>query len=253
VKPSTVSNLLDVNRQFYQTFALQFSQTRQRIQPGVRQLVDRIPNHVRILDLGCGNGFLWQYLYNQGYRGPYVGIDSSADLLKIARADIPLQAKVKPQFLEIDLSNPSWKQELVNGCTSHKEFPSPPVFDFILAFAVLHHIPGQKLRQELLRNIKSLLSSDGKFIHSEWQFQNNPRIRGRIQPWEKIGLDESQLDEGDYLIDWRHGGIGLRYVHLLTEVELTRLAEELNFRILETYYSDGQNDNQGLYQVWMAE
>jgi hypothetical protein len=43
MNPTTLSRLLDLNRQFYQTFALPFSATRQRLQPGVRHVLASLP------------------------------------------------------------------------------------------------------------------------------------------------------------------------------------------------------------------
>jgi hypothetical protein len=39
VNPTTISLLLDLNRQFYQTFAIPFSATRHRLQPGVLRIL----------------------------------------------------------------------------------------------------------------------------------------------------------------------------------------------------------------------
>jgi tRNA (uracil-5-)-methyltransferase TRM9 len=58
MRSETVSILLDLNRQFYQQFGAAFSATRQRIQPGVARLLERLPLQGRWLDLGCGNGEL---------------------------------------------------------------------------------------------------------------------------------------------------------------------------------------------------
>ena len=67
------ARLIDLNRQFYQTFALQFSATRGRIQPGVRRVLGDLPLHADVLDLGCGNGGLARELARQGYTGAYAG------------------------------------------------------------------------------------------------------------------------------------------------------------------------------------
>ncbi len=58
------------------------------------------------------------------------------------------------------------------------------------------------------------------------------------------------MDPGDYLLDWRRGGEGLRYVHHFSPEELAELAAETGFRVLETFWSDGEGGNLGLYQVW---
>ena len=120
----------------------------------------------------------------------------------------------------------------------------------VLAFAVLHHLPGVELRQQILHKIRSLLPDGGQFIHSHWQFLNSSRLADRVQPWEVIGLSESEVDFGDYLLDWRQGGTGLRYVHHLSEAELAALAVATGFEVVESFLSDGENQRLGLYQVW---
>ena len=115
---------------------------------------------------------------------------------------------------------------------------------------MLHHIPSAELRQQLVNKIKFLSAPGGQFIHSEWQLLNSPRLRERIQPWEKVGLEPNQVEEGDYLVDWRHGGQGLRYVHVFSEEELDSLARKSGFRIMESFRSDGEGGKLGLYQIW---
>lgn len=63
-------------------------------------------------------------------------------------------------------------------------------------------------------------------------------------------MSGAEVDPGDYLLDWRSGGAGLRYVHHFSEAELGELAHEAEFRVEETFYSDGETRNLGLYQVW---
>ena len=90
------------------------------------------------------------------------------------------------------------------------------------------------------------------FIHSNWQFLNSPRLKARIQPWESIGLQGSDVDVNDYLLDWKRGGNGLRYVHHFDESELAELAKASGFEIVDTFYSDGENKRLSLYQIWKA-
>jgi SAM-dependent methyltransferase len=237
VNEKTRDQLIGLNRTFYQTFAYQFSATRQRLQPGVVRILNQISSQECVLDLGCGNGELGKELFSRGHKGPYVGLDSNADLLKIARKNLPKVSSVS--LIQKDLSSPSWDTDL-------------PIkqYDIILAFAVLHHIPGAALRKQVIEKIRSLSVPNGRFIHSEWQFLNSPRLRKRIQPWEKVGLNSDQVEAGDFLIDWRQGGQGFRYVHLFDVRELESLAIDTGFTILETFSSDGEGGNLGLYQIW---
>ena len=233
----TVSKLIDLNQQFYQTFALQFSQTRKRLQPGVRHILESLPPAADILDLGCGNGELARQLAQRGHQGAYVGLDFSEGLLAEARKATP--PGFQAVFLQADLAQPEWAKNLPQ--TS---------FDILLAFAVFHHLPGNELRRQVLQTARSLLSRQGSLIHSEWQFLNNPRLAARIQPWESIGLTPLQVDPQDYLLDWRQGGFGLRYIHYFEPEELELLAASSGFKILDTFYSDGEGGRLSLYQTW---
>jgi hypothetical protein len=127
-----------------------------------------------------------------------------------------------------------------------------PRFDFILAFAALHHLPGRETHLQILNAVRTLLTPEERFIHSNWQFLNSERLRQRIHPWSEIGLSDTDVDPGDYLLDWRRGGFGLRYVHHFSEDELNALAAETGFRVVETFYSDGETSDLGLYQIWEA-
>jgi 2-polyprenyl-3-methyl-5-hydroxy-6-metoxy-1,4-benzoquinol methylase len=126
----------------------------------------------------------------------------------------------------------------------------PESWSVVTAFAVLHHIPSVELRLGILRTVHQLLKTDGIFIHSNWQFLNSDKLKERIQPWESVGMSGSEVEAGDYLLDWRSGGKGLRYVHHFDESELDKLAKATSFRIMDTFHSDGEGGNLGLYQVW---
>jgi 2-polyprenyl-3-methyl-5-hydroxy-6-metoxy-1,4-benzoquinol methylase len=190
-----------------------------------------------VLDLGCGNGELARELALRNFRGDYQGLDQSAEFLAEARQK--LAGNQNFSFILADLSSANW----------HSSLPVMS-YEVILALAVLHHIPGSALRSQLLTAAHTLLSPTGRLIHSEWQFLSSQRLKSRLQPWEKAGLAADQVDPGDYLIDWRAGSQGLRYVHLFSEIELAALAKESGFRVAETFLSDGEGGNLGLYQIW---
>jgi SAM-dependent methyltransferase len=239
VKPEIVKCLIELNRQFYTDFGKPFSATRGRIQPGVRRVLHTLIGDETILDLGCGNGELARRLARGGHRGAYLGLDFSLPLLKIAES---VHEGFPAEFREVDLAQLSAisYQLLATGGWS-----------LITAFAVLQHIPSQSLRLDMLKTIYELLAEGGRFIHSNWQFLNSPRLRRRVREWSEAGLSEADVDENDYLLDWRSGGAGLRYVHHFSEDELTNLAESSGFKIVDTFYSDGKEGNLAIYQVWL--
>lgn len=250
MKAETRNFLLDLNRRFYEDFAREFSATRQRLQPGVEQALAeyiwQAGEGLRILDLGCGNGELARRLAREGFRGSYIGLDFSAGLLEEAARHQPPSSQA--EFFQADLGSEAWR----SGETAARLSSFAP-FDRVLAFAVLHHLPGRALHRQVLQGVHRLLTPQGVFLHSEWQFLNSQRLVERIQPWEAVALPVQELEAGDYLLDWRSGGKGLRYVHHFSEAELELLAQESGFEVLETFYSDGQGGQLGLYQAWRKQ
>ncbi len=232
---NTALRLLDLNQQFYQTFGKEFSATRSRIQPGVKGIMEHLRGPEAILDLGCGNGSLARHLSRKGHPGRYIGLDFSSVLLGETE-NLPPNF----MFLNTDLAG-DWQEN---------RWVFSQGFDLVCAFAVLHHIPGDPLRIKILKKIHEVLQPKGQFVHSEWQFFNSSKLRARLQEAETAGFSPLELDPGDYFMDWRRGGHGLRYVHLFNEIELASLAAASGFSILDTFHSDGENGKLGLYQLW---
>lgn len=232
------SRLIELNREFYTRFGDSFSATRHRIQPGVRRVLGMLRGEEAILDLGCGNGELARELAKRGHRGSYLGVDFSLPLLRDAGSQLE---GFSATFMEVDLT------QLAAIEASLKVSGG---WSLITAFAVLHHIPSSKLRLDLLRTVRRLLAPSGVFVHSNWQFLNSEKLKARIQPWVAAAISPSDVDAGDYLLDWRSGGQGLRYVHHFGENELAELAGAAEFTIEESFFSDGETGNLGLYQIW---
>ncbi len=237
----TAARLIEINRDFYTRFGNSFSATRHRLQPGVRHVLGLLKGDEAILDLGCGNGELARELAKRVHQGPYLGLDFSLPLLHEAGAQ---PDGFSAKFLEIDLTKVRESREpLLAGRK----------WDVITAFAVLHHMPSNEIQFNILHAVHGLLSEKGKFILSNWQFLNSEKLRSRIQDWSKVGLSNAELDPDDYLLDWRSGGEGLRYVHHFSEGELAALAEAAGFTVGDTFYSDGESGNLGLYQTWVID
>ncbi|MFN3308291.1 MAG: class I SAM-dependent methyltransferase, partial [Anaerolineales bacterium] len=163
MKAIVVQQLLSLNRQFYEQFAEPFSQTRSRLQPGVRRLIPALLPITSLLDFGCGNGELYFVLHQAGFRGRYLGLDFSLKMLQIAAQRWAEEEKRHPEdapFQSVDIIQPHWEQSL-QGET----------FAAITAFAVLHHLPSVELRLGVLRALRSLLvHEEGRLYLSNWQF-----------------------------------------------------------------------------------
>jgi SAM-dependent methyltransferase len=252
MNPATAERLIAINREFYERFGESFSSTRRRLQPGVRKILASIRADDSVLDLGCGNGLFLRELSRRGHQAPLLGADFSLPLLR--------EAETTPgvSFREIDLTQLSRNSEQLSVIGNQSLFTDhwsliTDHWSLITCFATLHHIPSNEIRLDILRTVKTLLKPGGRFILSNWQFLNSEKLRSRIQPWSRVGLSDSDVDEGDYLLDWRGGqGGGLRYVHQFSAEELLGLADQIQMKVEAGFLSDGENGRLGLYQTWAA-
>jgi SAM-dependent methyltransferase len=228
--------LIQLNRSFYERFGGSFSATRQRLQPGVKRILESIQADDSLLDLGCGNGLFLRELHGRGHRAPLLGVDFSLPLLREAESTSGVE------WREADLTHLSVNSDQLSVTSG---------WDVITMFAALHHIPSQEIRVDILQTVKKLLKPSGRFYLSNWQFLNSEKLKARIQPWSRVGLLDSDVDERDYLLDWRGGdGEGLRYAHQFSAEELLGLADQAQMKVEAGFLSDGENGKLGLYQVW---
>lgn len=232
---TTAERLLQINREFYDRFGDSFSATRQRLQPGVTKILESIKEDDSVLDLGCGNGNFLRELHRRGHTAPLLGVDFSLPLLRQAESTPGVEFRV----VELDQLAVISDQLSV---TDH--------WSLITCFATLHHIPSTELRLGILQTVKKLLKPNGRFYLSNWQFLNSEKLTARIQPWSRVGLSDDDVDEGDYLLDWRSGGEGLRYAHQFSAEELLGLADQVQMKVEAGFLSDGENGRLGLYQLW---
>lgn len=224
----TVNKLLKINREFYSQFSADFSDTRSSERFNIEPFRKFLANDIRLLDAGCGNGRLAGTLGRAGYSLDYVGIDGSAELIAFAQKQSAGLKTVRAQFRAVDLTAPRWSEALRDVAP----------FDVIFSIAVLHHIPSFELRAQVLKETRALLKPRGIFVMSNWQFLNNERLRKKVVSWDKAQIGEWRLETNDYLLDWKRGGTGYRYVHLVDENEVNELARASDFQVIEQFHAD---------------
>ena len=234
----TAERLLTLNREFYAAFARPFAASRPVSDPALVCILPYIPQRASVLDVGCGNGRLATLLDRERPGVTYLGVDAAPELVALARAQASKLTTIAAEFRVAAVARPGWGGGL----------PGVP-FDCAVVLAVLFHIPGFDLRVGVLREIAGLLKPGGCLILSTWQFLGSARMRRKIVDWAEVGIVEESLEPGDYLLDWKREGRGLRYCHLVDEAEVERLAAESGFRVRQTFRAGGREGNLSLFAI----
>jgi SAM-dependent methyltransferase len=259
MKPELMERLNQINREFYSAFAAPFSETRKSLRE-LQVILPYIADGARVLDVGCGNGRVAALLARHRHGTEYLGVDASEELVARCRTHVAGRMSQVTEFVVADISQPEWVSSLPlsNDLGSTEELfpvgrmPGAGAFDCVLMLALLHHIPGRQVRARIVRQVRELLAPRGYLIISTWQFMDNARMLKRIVPWNKVGIDEQELEPGDALLSWKRGGTGLRYCHWIEEDELHSLATLAGLSIVKTFRAGGREGNLSLYSVLSA-
>ena len=202
-----VEKILKQNKKNLQTIAKEFSKTRKWNWPELKFLSKYIKNNQKVLDLGCGNGRLYQLFQNKKIE--YIGIDSSEELIKAAKLRFD-----KPKFIvadALDLGAQFQKNE----------------FDIIFSIAFLHHIPSKKLRLKILKDCFLILKPNGFLIFTVW----NLRQWKLIQRYRLYSLF---LGQRNVFIPWKSGEEKIyRYYYVFTLREIKKLIKRAGFKIVK--------------------
>ena len=135
-----------------------------------------LPNNAKVLDVGCGPGWLSIFLGKSGYR--VTGIDISPDMVSIAKKRAALE-DVLVQFLIHDVEN---------------SFNFDKDFDAIVIYDVLHHCLAFK---KVLENCYYALVDGGKLLLVEpnWLHNISPRARKAAKKYDvtEMGFTRREL------------------------------------------------------------
>lgn len=214
--------LIKKTKNDYNRIADQFSQTRSKPWPEFLEFKKYVKQGDRILDLGCGNGRLWNFLRDQQI--DYTGLDISEKLIDQAKQRY--QSSIdNPKFLVGDiLKLPLANQE----------------FDLVFCIATLHHIPSQQLRQQVLGEINRVLKPGGLLIMTNWNLCQKKYWGQHLKYIMRKIFGRSKLDFGDLFIPWKNSQgeiLAQRYCHAFRARELSELVSSAGFEIIDQYYS----------------
>jgi ubiquinone/menaquinone biosynthesis C-methylase UbiE len=210
----------------YNTHAKHFSQTRKKHRPEIDHIIDYINNMpqktLHIIELWCWDGRLYGYLTKQTKKTiKYTGIDIADKLL-----DIGKKKYTEAKFIHADMTDAvtKWKQESI---------------DIIISIAAFHHLPNERSRLFVLKNIYRLLKYDGTIIMTNWALSiwfikkyNKELLQSILK---RIGSLWGR-SRRDIFISWNKQWA--RYYHIFSRRKLAELHQQAGFTLEYNHYID---------------
>ena len=197
------SSLLKKVKADYSAIAEAFDETRKAPWPEFEDLwkgtVSRLNRKtLKLLDVGCGNGRLLNFLPNDAV--DYRGVDNNRALLSLAKKRHP---KAKFRYADA-LKLP---------------FPNA-TFDTVWCIAMLHHLPAS-LQLNALKEMHRVLKKNGVLALTVWNL---------FQPRYKKFVNRTTHES---LIPWGKDKSILRYYYAFTNLELKNLLKKAGFSSLK--------------------
>jgi len=230
----------EINKSFYIRVADHFNITRQYSWRGWEKLFKYFEKTSfypeSFLDLGCGNGrFIESIKTNTSVNFKYLGIDSNKYLIKQANTKYKNE---NISFIQGDiLENPP--------------IPSAKQYDLITLFGVMHHIPSQEMRIEILKNLQPYLSVNGKIAFTVWNFKKLKLFEKRLKKTEieVLGINIKKLEKQDYFLRWSDSLEAVRFCHNHTKSEVKKTARSAGYKIDISFDADGADGKTNTYYV----
>lgn len=194
----------------YEHISQDFSDSRSQAWPEFSLIAESIDPETKFLDLGCGNGRLYQYLnVDQGMKLDYTGIDFCSSFIEIAKKRYP-----QGEFIEADIST----------------FELEKHFDAIASIAAFHHLPSKKMRQQSLKRIFDHLEDDGTFIVSVWNLWQWKYWKHHVTSFFKWLRSGFRSDRCGLMVPFGKEKVE-RYYHAFRVGEIKRLLEKAGFQV----------------------
>ena len=200
MKQELALQIIQQNKDSYNKVAEDFSRTRRFFWKDLAFILKYTTQKDKVLDLGCGNGRLYQALGKCNY----TGIDNSERLIEIAK-------ETGGNFMVADVFSLPFEDN---------------TFDKVYSIAVLHHIPSKELRIKFLKEAERVLKENGVLILTVWKVKMR-----KIFKYYKKGMDFK-----DIFFPFFNQK---RYLHCFSQRELKKLIKKSGFLIQESGQTAG--------------
>jgi len=211
------NNILLKTKRDYNIIASHFSKKRSFFWKDWQSFLKLVKQGDKVLDLGCGNGRLYQVLKDK--KITYLGIDFSSNLLEIAKKKYP-QADFR-----------------LGNIADKKTWQNVQGFDICFCLAVFHHFPTPLIQLKVLKLIHQSLKNNGLLVLSVWNLWQKRFIPEHLKQlvwkinqgfqlkWLKVPYKVSDGQKIIKKVD--------RFCYSFTIQELKNLVEKAGFQLLE--------------------
>jgi ubiquinone/menaquinone biosynthesis C-methylase UbiE len=211
MKEEEARKIADETRKTYDTVARKFSDSRAKFWDELAFLAEHIERDDHVLDIGCGNGRFFTLVAKR--HAAYTGIDYSEGLIDEAKRLHP------------------------DGTFESGDATALPflddTFDIAYSFAVIHHIPSNKLRAQFVREAARVLHPGSLFILTAWELWNFRNVAQLFVNAVKSVLGLTTLDIGDLMFTFGKEKAP-RYLHAFTEHALVTLINSNGFTVIDS-------------------
>ena len=140
----------------------------------------------RVLDVGCGNGWSTRHYAREFPETQFVGIDFSAEMIRHARTDVPVNCA----FYEGDVLDAA-------------SLPAGQ-FDLVMTQRCLQNLPDWLTQRRAIGNLQALCSPNGKLMLMECSKDGVAQLNSlrvevgldpieNIEPWHNCFMKDDQL------------------------------------------------------------
>jgi ubiquinone/menaquinone biosynthesis C-methylase UbiE len=209
VNEQIAKGIIDSVRTTYNKVAGPFVASRVRDWSEFEIVLFHVQTTDTVLDAGCAHGRLVPALLVHGVaRENYTGIDISENLVAKARDTFS-----DMQFDIGDICNLPYNDN---------------TFDVVISSAVLHHIPSQKLRIQMIQELVRVAKPDGKIILLVWNaFFFKHLWQSIFVSYLKYFFSFGKYAAGDMYLPF-FGKENKRYVHAFTKRSLQKLLDKIS-------------------------
>lgn len=206
-------------RDFYETHGAAFAATRQAPW-GIFELVKKaLKPGDALIDVGAGNARLASILPDAVQ---YIGIEPSSTLRQAARPFIASRLNAEMRDGGFTVGDPAQSLPVRNAEA-----------DVVACFAVLHHIPTRRAREQAVAELARMLKPGGTAVVTVWNLRSTRFAQFKIwlAAWMRLPMIAGG-EGGDVWVPWKaNGENALRYVHAFTLREFRLLFDERLWKI----------------------